>query len=86
MPTTAEFREALLARFRAATSAGEESVEVRAGDLHRQLGGYPGPSHQMPSCCAVMHDELRVGDQIVAQPTSGKGASLVVRYLLPRGR
>lgn len=40
----------------------------------------------MPSCCAVMHDELRVGDQIIAQPSSGKGASLVVRYLLPRGR
>jgi hypothetical protein len=38
----------------------------------------------MPSCCQVMAQERRALDAIVAGPPSGKGATLTVRYRLPR--
>ena len=43
-----EFRAALRARLQRATEAGEMSLEVRSGDLHRAVGGYPGTDHRMP--------------------------------------
>ena len=39
----------------------------------------------MPVCCDVMYAEmLDEADAILAAPTKGKGASLVIEYLLPR--
>lgn len=63
---------------------GKQFVDVRAGDLHRIVGGYPGPNHRMPMCCEAMRRAMRPGDLIVEQPPKGKGASFVVRYRLPR--
>jgi hypothetical protein len=38
----------------------------------------------MPVCCAVMHAARRPGDEILSSPPSGRGASLLIRYRLPR--
>ncbi|HEX9931471.1 MAG TPA: hypothetical protein VGB08_01370 [Allosphingosinicella sp.] len=84
MPTKQEFLDELRARFRRAEERGLSSLEVNAGDLHRSLGGYPGTNHQMPSCCEAMYAEQRAGDELVACPPKGKGASLTMRYRLPR--
>ena len=80
-----EFRNRLSARLRAAERAGLPHVDVNAGDLHREVGGYPGAGrHQMPNCCRIMYDEQRAGDQVLSKPPSGKGASVTIRYRLPR--
>ena len=84
VPTKAEFTAELRARFRRAAERGADEVEINSGELHRSLGGYPGTNHQMPSCCHAMHDELRSGDEIVSSPPSGRGASLTIKYRLPR--
>lgn len=84
MITKQEFEEELRQRFRRAVERGEASIIVNSGDMHRSLGGYPAPNHQMPTCCNVMHSHARVGDEILSAPPSGRGASLTIRYRLPR--
>jgi hypothetical protein len=84
MPTKAEFRSELRRQLREAELRRAQHLEVNAGDLHRKLGGYPGLSQRLPSCCDVMYDEQKAGDEIVSRPAKGKGASLTIRYKLPR--
>ncbi|MXP15814.1 hypothetical protein GRI44_13755 [Altererythrobacter confluentis] len=79
-----DFETELHARFQRATERGAGSVDINSGELHRSLGGYPSAKHQMPTCCTVMNDACRASDEIVATPPSGKGASLTIRYQLPR--
>lgn len=83
-PRTPEFRAALGRVLAGAERRGAAYVDVRSGDLHRQVGMYPGPDHRMPSCCAVMEAAMRPGDTILRTPPKGRGANLVIRYQLPR--
>jgi 5-methylcytosine-specific restriction protein A len=78
------FESALDAAFAEASRFGKASLRVRSGDLHREVGGYPGASHQMPDCCRVMRAAMMAGDQIVESPPKGAGANLVIEYRLPR--
>jgi hypothetical protein len=82
VPTAAEFERELSAVLSDARAAGRLSVEVTAADLHRRVGGYPGPDHRMATCCGVMHRRRGPRDVIVHQPPSGKGPSLTIRYHL----
>src|SRR4051794_5329782 len=41
--TAGEFRAALERLLEEAATSGRDRIEVRAGDLHRAVGGYPGP-------------------------------------------
>jgi hypothetical protein len=85
VPTAADFRVALLRVIKRATTLGRAYVEINAGDMHRSVGGYPGPDHRMPMCCAAMRKLLIPGrDTIVSEPERGQGASLTIRYALPR--
>lgn len=84
MPRKDEFRNELRARLRQAAADGEETVKIHSGTLHRALDGYPGINHQMPSCCDAMYEEMQPGDEIVEAPPQGRGATLVIRYRLPR--
>ena len=81
---TQQFRDALLELLQKAETLGFVAADVNSGQLHRRVGGYPGQDHKMPICCEVMYSEMNPSDEIVAQPDSGKGASVVVRYKLPR--
>lgn len=82
--TATDFRRAL-ERVLAESEGGDaDYADVHAGQLHRRVGGYPGPSHAMPVCCSVMRAAMRPGDLVTAQPPKGKGASLTIRYRLPR--
>ena len=83
-PTMDNFRKELADLFSNAQEDGRTSIEVNSGELHRALGGYPGPHHRMPVCCDAMYQEMRAGDRILSAPAKGKGASLTIRYLLPR--
>jgi 5-methylcytosine-specific restriction protein A len=64
---------------------GFVAVEVRSSALHRRVGEYPGPDHNMPACCEAMMAEMGATDSVRSDPEKGKGANLVIRYALPRG-
>ena len=67
--TADDFRSELASMFDAAANAGRGMIVVRAGDLHRAVGGYPGPDHRMPMCCNVMYAEMVEGvDEILSAP------------------
>ncbi len=83
--TADDFRHERVAMFEAAADAGRGAIVVRADDLHRGVGGYPGDDHRMPLCCNVMHAEMVVGvDEVLSAPPSGQGASVAIKYVLPR--
>jgi len=68
----------------AAERSAQRNVRVRAGDLHRLVGGYPGASHRMPHCCRVMRGAMADADVVIESPPKGAGANLVIEYSLPR--
>jgi hypothetical protein len=84
IPTAEEFRRELDALLDEAGSRVRRVVEVTSGDLHRGVGGYPGPNHRMPVCCQVMRERMGKDDVVVRQPPSGQGATLTIRYQLGR--
>lgn len=81
---TDDFRQAIQRSLDEAQRQGREFLVVTAGDLHRQLGGYPGPDHRMPACCGALRSLMRDGDKWIDGPEKGNGASLTIRYHLPR--
>ena len=83
-PTAKDFQRELDRMFSSAQQAVKPFIEVKSGDLHRSVGGYPGRNHRIPMCCGVMKRNMKPGDQIVRQPPSGVGATLIIRFTLPR--
>ena len=63
---------------------GKKEIEVHAGELHREVGVYPGKDYRMPVCCVLMLKEMRQGDLILSQPPKAKWANLTILYKLPR--
>jgi hypothetical protein len=84
MVSTDHFRHELLAQLGRASSAGRITVLINSGELHRSLGGYPGSTQGMPSCCDAMQDEIKPGDTLLVERANGAG--MTVRYLLPRSK
>ena len=84
MVTSDDFSRILWKIFRNESSQGNSSVIVNSGELHRAVGGYPGRDHRMPTCCVVMRNAMRAGDRILSEPPKGLGASLTIKYMLPR--
>lgn len=83
-PTAEDFRRELHRQLAHAQASGADYVKINAGELHRDVGGYPGIDHRMPVCCEVMTSTMEDGDKIIDQPPKGKGARLTIRYRLPR--
>ena len=86
MPTAQEFKMELHRMMYEAMQEGKATADINAGELHRRVGGYPGANHRMPVCCEVMRSAIAAdaGDAVLSEPPSGQGASLTVRYVLPR--
>ena len=85
-PTAEEFATALQRRFANAQSVGRRWLYVTASDLHREVGSYParGGSDRMPLCVRAMRGAMRDGDSVLCEAPGGGGATLTIRYLLPR--
>ena len=79
-----DFVTVLRKQLQEAEKAGEASVDVRAANLHTEVGVYPARGHSMPTCCTVMYEEMQPGDEILLTPPGGKGPTLLVRYKFPR--
>jgi len=84
MPSPKDFQEELVRMIGEAEKQGLSSIEINSGALHRKVGGYPGNSHRMPSCCEVMRQYMKSGDVVIKAPPKGNGASLTIKYKLPR--
>jgi len=67
-----------------ATNQSSPYIDVKSGDLHSAVGSYPGVNHRMPVCCGVMRSAMKPGDEVLYAPPKGNGASLLIRYKLPR--
>jgi hypothetical protein len=76
------FRQGLLKQMERAAKGGLIDVLINSGELYRSLGGYPGSKHGMPFCCDAMQAEMKPGDSLLRDRSSGAG--MTVRYLLPR--
>lgn len=84
-PRKPDFEATLAEAFTQAERAGQPHIDIQAGELHRDVGGYPGSNHRMPTCCGAMREAMQDGrDEILKEPEGGKGASLRIRYQLPR--
>lgn len=79
-----DFVTVLRKQLQDAGKAGEASVDIRAANLHTEVGVYPARGHSMPTCCTVMYEEMQPGDEILLTPPGGKGPTLLVRYKFPR--
>jgi 5-methylcytosine-specific restriction protein A len=84
VPTKQDFETELRRQLAHAQNLGKSHLNVNAGELHRDVGEYPGRDHRMPVCCDVMVEEMNASDRILTQPPRGRGASLTIRYALPR--
>ena len=79
------FRRELRVRWTRAQERGAPYIDINAGELHRGVGGYPGPGHRMAACCNVLRNEMAGDDRVVEEPPKGQGGiSYEIRYQLPR--
>lgn len=82
--TQENFISALEQIFDQSEQLGLVAIEASSGNLHRRVGDYPGENHRMPACCGAMRIAMQSSDSIVSEPPKGNGATLVIRYCLPR--
>ena len=85
-PKTEDFRIALTETFQEATNQGLPFVEIRSGDLHKELGANFGRNNRMPSCCGAMYSLMQLDDVILQSPPKGRGSNLIIRYNIPRNK
>ncbi len=83
-PTAKMFQAELDRLFNQAISDGKSYIDVRSGPFHREVGGYPGRDNRMPVLCGVLYKNIGPDDSCLSRPPSGLGATLEVRYVLPR--
>lgn len=86
-PNKHDFTTVILILLKTAEAYGKMSLDINAGELHKFIGGYPSPpnyQHRMPNCNSAMKDLMQEGDTVQAQPKSGLGAGLTIRYFFPR--
>lgn len=84
IPTSQAFQDQLDQLFESATKEGLSHIDITSGYLHRQVWGYYGRNHRMPICCYVLKKNMKHDDSIIEQPENDQGATLTIRYKLPR--
>ncbi len=83
-PTAKVFQAELDRRFKQALLDGKSHIDIQSGSIHREVGGYPGSDNRMPVCCGIIYKNMSPADVCLSRPPSGLGATLEVRYVLPR--
>lgn len=83
-PNAEDFRREIRRLLSEAQKESRTHVDINSGELHRKVGGYPMRSHRMRDCCSVMRQLMKPEDEVLGEPPSGQGASLTIRYYLPR--
>lgn len=83
-PNAQDFQIELEKVFAQARRQGKIDIDLKSGDLHRRVGGYPDHNHRMPVCCEVMKRNMKPRDRILREPPKGQGATLIIKYKFPR--
>ena len=83
-PTTQDFIAVILIMLNTAQDYNQQYLDITAGNLHAFIGGYPNPNHRMRSCNSAMRQVMQENDLILEQPPQGHGATLTIRYFMPR--
>jgi 5-methylcytosine-specific restriction protein A len=81
-PNTEDFRKYLENKLTNLKNTGHDYKIIISGDLHREIGYFPGPDNRMATCCQVMRRMMKPGDEILDQPPRGNGATLKIKYIL----
>lgn len=63
---------------KAAKAAGRDSLVLRSGDLHKDLG----LKRWLPPVCKAMYDCMEEGDIILHTTPSGKSSTIEIKYHL----
>jgi len=79
-----DFKTAIKTLFQSAQLKGQETIRIKAGDLHEQVVGSRSTPNRMPSCCSAIWSFRGPQDKIVYRPPKGKGANLEIEFRLPR--
>lgn len=74
--TTAEIREFILAKINNAGAAGEESITIRANEIHREMK----LKSRFPMVCNAMRQCMAENDKVVYETASGYSSSLEIKY------
>ena len=74
--TMNDIREYILDQKRIAKEMGKNSIELRSGDIHNDLG----LKHRHPMVCNAMRQCMNPGDIILYQPPKGNGTTLRIEY------
>lgn len=81
LPNAEDFKREITAQIMGAKEQGVPYIELLSRDIHVKLGGYSNRgNHRMRTCCEVMRELMRPGDQIISGPDKGNGATLRIRY------
>jgi hypothetical protein len=80
MVSSDHYRHELLAQLGRAAKQGHINI-LNSGELCRALRTFTGTAG-LDACCDAMQDEIKLGDFLLLERTSGAG--MTVRYRLPR--
>lgn len=84
IPTSKDFQVQLDQLLQEASKQGRPHFDIEAASLHHMVWGYYGRKHRLPQCCYVMKKTMRHGDLVIKEADQDQGASLTIRYMLPR--
>ena len=74
--TTNDIRNYIYDKISAAAMSGEESITVRASEIHRELK----LESRFPMVCNTMRQCMKEHDEILFETASGYSSSLEIRY------
>ena len=74
--TTGDIRNYIFDKISAAAMSGEESITVRASEIHRELK----LESRFPMVCNAMRQCMKENDEVLYETASGYSSSLEIRY------
>ena len=75
---TSNVAEYLMEKIKKAKETGENSIKIKSGTIHKELGLVS----RMPTVCGAMRKLMKPNDVIHYQPPKGNGATLEIEYFL----
>ena len=74
--STGDIRQYIRQKISQAIQAGEESITLKANDIHRELK----LKSRFPMVCNAMRQCMMQGDLVIFEPASGYSSALEIRY------
>ena len=74
--TTGDIRNYILDKIAAAASSGEESITIKANNIHREMK----LKSRFPMVCNAMRQCMKENDEVVFETASGYSSSLEIKY------